>query len=367
VAQIAADFLADIIDAARALNPGDGLSPRVLRAIAAHAGPDIRRSAETGAGGSTLLFSHLSARHTAFTVQGDNSIIARIKSSLLFRAETADFIEGPTQRTLPLYAFDQPLDAVLIDGPHGFPFPQLEYFYLYPHLAVGALLIVDDIHIRTVHEFYRFLREDAMFELIDVVERTAFFQRTSVPVFDPWDDGWWQQSYNRRPLSRYTWREELQKSLPHPLRSILREIRAVLRGGIVTGIRRCIRIEAPGNGSTVADQTLIWGRAELPPHASLWIFAHRADLGGWWPQGGGPAVVTGDQWEQTCKFGEADDAGHAFDIAVLALDEQKHRAVLRWFVESARSGRCDPMPLPEPMPGTPIALIRVVRADRTDQ
>jgi hypothetical protein len=355
VPQIAADCLADIVEAAVALNPGDNMSPRVLRAIARHAeGRDIRRSVETGAGGSTLLFSHLSARHTAFTVQGDGAIITRITSSLLFRSEGSDFVEGPTQRTLPLHVFDQPLDSVLIDGPHAFPFPQLEYFYLYPHLSSGGLLIVDDIHIRTVHEFYRFLREDAMFELIDVVDRTAFFRRTSAPVFDPWGDGWWAQHYNRRPLFRYNWRESLKQSLPLRLRGNLREIR--------TGWRRSIRIEELARGDTVAGTARVRGRAKLSPQARLWVFARRADLSGWWPQGGAAAIVSEGKWEQTCKFGEASDAGHEFEIAVLALDEIKHQRVLRWFIESARAGRWDSMPLPEPMAGTSVARTRVVRA-----
>src|ERR1051325_4387416 len=128
--------------------------------------------------------------------------------------------------------------------PHAFPFPQLEYFYLYPHLPTGGLLIVDDIHIRTVHDFYRFLRNDAMFELVDRVDRTAFFRRTSAPVFDPWGDGWWAQSHNRSPLLRYTWREILKQSLPAVLRSNLREI--------LTTWRRSIRIEEPAGGSEVS-------------------------------------------------------------------------------------------------------------------
>lgn len=356
VPQIAAGCLSDIVEAAGALNPGDGMSPHVLHAIVRHAeGRDIRRSVETGAGGSTLLFSHLSARHTAFTVQGDGAIITRIRSSLLFRPEYADFVEGPTQRTLPPHIFDQPLDAALIDGPHAFPFPQLEYFYLYPHLSIGGLLIVDDIHIRTVHEFYRFLRKDAMFELIDVVDRTAFFRRTSAPVFDPWGDGWWAQFYNRRPLFGYTWRETGKKLLPVRLRENLREIQ--------TGWRRSIRIEEPASGHTVAGMARVRGRAKLSPQARLWIFARRADLSGWWPQGDGPAIVSEGKWEQICKFGEAGDAGREFDIAVLALDEVKHQRVLRWFIESGRLGRWGPTPLPEPMAGTSIARTRVVRAE----
>lgn len=362
--EIAPDCLADILDAAQLLNPGDSMSPRVLRAIAKHAAErNIHRSVETGAGGSTLLFSQISARHTAFTVQGENSIITRVKASSLFQTATSDFIEGPTQRTLPRYTFDRPLDAVLIDGPHAFPFPQIEYFYLYPHIASDGLLIVDDIHIPTVHEFFQFLRQDDMFELIEVVERTAFFRRTTAPVFDPWQDGWWLQRYNRKPLIRYTWREALRKSLPQPLRSALRQSRALWRAGLVTGAR--VRIESPEDGTTVMDRSAIRGHMKLPAQAFLWIFARRADSAMWWPQDGGPARFSGQQWEHPCKFGEASDAGYAFDVAAIVLDELKHRRVLRWFTESARAGRWDPIPLPDPMPGTSIAQIRVLRAGKT--
>lgn len=36
MAQIDADLLADILDAAGELNPGDGMSPKVLRALVQH-------------------------------------------------------------------------------------------------------------------------------------------------------------------------------------------------------------------------------------------------------------------------------------------------------------------------------------------
>ena len=41
-----------------------------------------------------------------------------------------------------------PLQLVLLDGPHGCrDSPVLEYYFLYPRLEGGALLILDDIHI----------------------------------------------------------------------------------------------------------------------------------------------------------------------------------------------------------------------------
>jgi hypothetical protein len=65
-------------------------------------------------------------------------------------------------------------------------------------LSENGLLIVDDIDIPTIHNLYRFLKKDAMFDLVEVVHTTAFFRRTAAPTFDPLADGWWNQSFNRR-------------------------------------------------------------------------------------------------------------------------------------------------------------------------
>lgn len=94
--------------------------PRCCRALAQHLGAfDVRRSAETGAGGSTLLFSQLSAQHTAFAIDGSNSIITRLKSSLLLRKAATEFVEGPTQWTLPKHTFEGALQAVSVFGEIG--------------------------------------------------------------------------------------------------------------------------------------------------------------------------------------------------------------------------------------------------------
>src|SRR4029453_15202589 len=83
-------------------------------------------------------------------------------------------------------------------GPQGFPFPNMEYWKLYPHLEPGGLLIIDDIHIPTIRQMFEFLREDPMFTLLETVGKTAFFERTTAPTFSPVQDGWWLQDYNTR-------------------------------------------------------------------------------------------------------------------------------------------------------------------------
>jgi hypothetical protein len=170
----------------------------VLRAIARHVGGrEIKNSVETGSGKSTLLFSHISANHTVFALDFGNSVTA-VRKSQLFNSKNVTYIEGPTQLTLPKHKFTAGLQLALLDGPHAYPFPELEYYYVYPHLEKDALLILDDIHIPTLRNMFNVLREDDMFELKEVVLDTAFFVRTSAPVFNPTGDGFMDQGYNKR-------------------------------------------------------------------------------------------------------------------------------------------------------------------------
>jgi predicted O-methyltransferase YrrM len=169
-----------------------------LEALAKHAvARQVRRSVETGAGKSTLLLSHLSDHHTVFAVN-DGESLTRTRDNDLLRQDRVEFVDGPSQLTLLQHDFAEPLQLVFIDGPHGFPFPNLEYWKLYPHIEPGGLLVIDDIHIPTIRQLFDFLVEDEMFRLLETVGKTAFFERTKAPTFSPVGDGWWLQRYNAR-------------------------------------------------------------------------------------------------------------------------------------------------------------------------
>ena len=165
--------------------------------------PSMERSVETGCGKSTILFSNLSAHHTVFCTDDrsdQQSSVRYFESHPLTRKERIHCVFGPSQRTLPQYSPPGPFDCVLLDGPHGYPFPELEYYFLYPHLRPGGILIVDDVHIPTIGRMADILQEDAMFELVEVVTTTAVFRRTDSPALDPTGDGWWTQLFNRRRI-----------------------------------------------------------------------------------------------------------------------------------------------------------------------
>jgi hypothetical protein len=206
------DQLIDQIDALPPHWHGVGsVSTKVLHGIARHASTigKIHRSVETGSGKTTLLFSHLSQSHTAFALnQGDS--ITVVKNSPLFNTNRVTYVEGCTHLTLPQYSFGGNIQIALIDGPHAYPFHDLEYFYLYPRLDKGGLLVLDDINIPSVKQMYKVIAADDMFQSLEVIGNTAFFQRTEAPLFDP-QGSWGKQGYNRE---FYTRMKEGVKSRP---------------------------------------------------------------------------------------------------------------------------------------------------------
>ncbi len=191
-----------ILDAIANL-PGDWhgagcLGENIIKAILSYADKtpfDV--SLETGVGKSTLALSHCSKKHYAFAADIGESL-TRTRNSELLNASNVIFIEGFCQKTIPAHTFTEKLDFALIDGAHGHPFPELDYYYIYPHIRGGGLLVIDDIHIPTIHNLFRVLCSDDMFLLDRIVQTTAFFRRTNSPTFDALGDGWWLQNYNRK-------------------------------------------------------------------------------------------------------------------------------------------------------------------------
>jgi predicted O-methyltransferase YrrM len=162
---------------------------------------------ESGCGASTLAFALTSKKHIAFCLDDRNgttegtSSLDYVMASKLITDNNVEFVFGPTQNTLPAAKKFQPIDVALIDGPHGYPFPELEYYYFHQHLRTGSVLIIDDLKIPSVRHMFAFLREDAMFDEMAVLsDNTAFLRRNGSPGLPPLGDRWWEHNYNRRRL-----------------------------------------------------------------------------------------------------------------------------------------------------------------------
>ena len=179
-------------------------------------------SLETGSGKSTLLMSHIFQKHFVFAVNAGNSI-SNVKNSNLLRKGVVEFIEGPTQLTLPKFSINYNLDCVLLDGPHGYPFPDLEYYFLYPLLRPGGLLIIDDIHIPSIRRMWDILSVDSMYEKVEIYGNTGFLKKTNQPTTNPIGDEWWTQNYNKRIYDKTLMRENFKKTIVGRLLMQLKE------------------------------------------------------------------------------------------------------------------------------------------------
>jgi hypothetical protein len=177
-----------------------------LKQIEAILPDDMEATAETGCGRTTILFSNKSASHTVFTFDDKDQENSSVNSALdcpLTKTENLRWIFGPTQKTVPSYNHST-YDAVLLDGPHAWPCPELEYFFFYPHIRNDGFLIVDDVHIPTIARMADVIAEDEMWETAGVFGTTAVFKRTDAPTFFRYGDGWEVQYFNRRRIPQFT-------------------------------------------------------------------------------------------------------------------------------------------------------------------
>ena len=142
---------------------------------------------ETGSGASTLVFAAGGAEHEAVTPAADEEE--------RFRAECArrgidgsrvSFRLGLSHEVLPQLD-GRPLDLVLIDGAHGFPYPILDWWFVAARLQVGGRMLLDDAYMPPVRALVDALRAQPQWELEEPASfRTAVVRKLGEggPSFD---------------------------------------------------------------------------------------------------------------------------------------------------------------------------------------
>jgi hypothetical protein len=146
---------------------------------------------ETGSGASTVVFAARGASHTAISpVPDEHARIAAYCAAHGMSAAGVRFIAASSHTALLDDWSPEPLDIVLIDGAHSFPFPVLDWMYTAEHLRVGGRMLVDDAYQPAVNVLARYLRAHPSWEL-EVVpgHRTPVFRKVAQAAlsFD-WDD-----------------------------------------------------------------------------------------------------------------------------------------------------------------------------------
>jgi hypothetical protein len=164
-----------------------GLSWDALAWIETHVSSDMS-TLETGAGGSTVVFASTGSAHT--TISPAEVEHGRIRAYCEERNVSTDavaFIPGASHEVLTSTWQAHPLDVVLIDGAHGFPYPTLDWILLAPHIKVGGHVLVDDAQLEPVTPLVRYLNASPSWQLESVLGiRTPCFRKLDdrEPSFD---------------------------------------------------------------------------------------------------------------------------------------------------------------------------------------
>jgi hypothetical protein len=171
---------------------------------------------ETGAGSSTIVFAAGGAHHVAVTPDAEEEERIREQCDRLgVDHSRVRFEIGPSHDVLPRLHVP-PLDLVLVDGAHGFPYPILDWWYSAPHLKIGGRILLDDAFMPPIGVLVDALRAQPGWQVVGAAgHRTVVVQKTSAEL-PGWD--WEGERLGGRMNFRYLpARERAAGSLGHRL------------------------------------------------------------------------------------------------------------------------------------------------------
>jgi predicted O-methyltransferase YrrM len=142
---------------------------------------------ETGSGASTLAFAAGGADHIAVTPDPREERNIRTQADRLgIDHSRVRFEIGPSHEVLPRLG-SEPLDLVLVDGAHGFPYPILDWWYAAPRVRVGGRMLLDDAYMPPVSTLVDSLALQSAWEIVESVGyRTVVVRKLAdeLPSFD---------------------------------------------------------------------------------------------------------------------------------------------------------------------------------------
>ena len=155
------------------------------------------RTLETGCGATTIVFAAAGSYHDAVFLDGFEG--EGVQAWCIEHGVSTDqvaFYAGSSSETLPRLDLGE-LDLVMVDGCHGFPFPQLDWYYTASHLVDGGILVVDDTHLPAPYELRRYLESDPRWDRIRVGSQWVAFRRKGSGSLD---EEWVSQRFHQ-PLA----------------------------------------------------------------------------------------------------------------------------------------------------------------------
>jgi hypothetical protein len=143
---------------------------------------------ETGLGLSTICFALLGCEHTAmFLDPAEEAPLRAWADEHGIDMNGVRFVVGPSDESLRAMP-DEAVDLFFIDGGHGYPTPQLDWFYGAARLRKNGVLVLDDVQLWGPHQLDQFLGLDPRWErLADGFKWSAFRRTIAGPVAEDFD------------------------------------------------------------------------------------------------------------------------------------------------------------------------------------
>lgn len=198
------------------LHPGQNtwsVSPAVLRYFADVVKP-TDRTAETGAGYTTVALAALAAHHVGITIDAECANLTRAYLGTLGISDKVTLIVEPSEVALPKLAKSEVFDFVFVDGSHAYPLPSLDWHFLDMHLRVGGVFGFDNVEIPAVHAHTDFLRRNGSYRRVHRITHepinytVEFYEKLrDEPRVDTW------QQFNHRRVTRNNFRDSLKTTV----------------------------------------------------------------------------------------------------------------------------------------------------------
>jgi predicted O-methyltransferase YrrM len=139
---------------------------------------------EIGSGISTLTFGIKEANHICITPsEREIRTIKAYAAQKAIQLKNHTFINQFSEEALPALRVEHPLDLILIDGKHAFPWPFIDWFYSVVHLKQNGILLVDDTQLLSGKILCDFMKNDPNWEYLTTLDgRTQVFRKTAEDI-----------------------------------------------------------------------------------------------------------------------------------------------------------------------------------------
>ncbi|HAJ80775.1 MAG TPA: hypothetical protein DCO75_13515, partial [Fibrobacteres bacterium] len=119
-----------------------------------------------------------------------------------------------------------------------------------------------------------------------------------------------------------------------------------------------LKITFPYNGYKCGQQLRVQGTSTKIPGKYLWVFVHRSDIMGWWPQTNAVKIRADGTWLQTVGIGQPQDIDFEFEIKAIWLNEADHNNMVQYMRDGTKNNDWPSIELPE---GSPSAIVTVTK------